>query len=197
LGLISQISIHFSFFSLFSAVFGHFLFSLTLLQNHPFHGKYSSQHKTFDCLGLQKAYEYFQSKNHEVSIILPPRAQINSNTEIRKMNFHMLDALLKKDKNSIIYTTQRRMGVNGPWIKQHDDYLLFDIEKEVMPGGIIVSKDYFRDHWDDAVRTGDDYWLKVIEQQILQGWLAKIKISNFWLFLGRNGQKLPKNAIIG
>ena len=106
----------------------------------------------------------------------------------------MLDALLKKDKNSIIYATQRRMGVSGPWIKQHDDYLLFDIEKEVMPGGIIVSKDYFRDHWDDAVRTGDDYWLKVIEQQILQGWLVKIKISNFWLFLGRNCKKLSKKT---
>ena len=85
----------------------------------------------------------------------------------------MLDALLKKDKDSIIYATQRRLGGNGPWIKQHDDYLLFDIEKEIMPGGIIVSKDYFRDHWDDAVRRGDDYWLKVIEQQILQGWLVE------------------------
>jgi hypothetical protein len=91
----------------------------------------------------------------------------------------MLDALLKKDKNLIIYANPRSMGVSGPWIKQHDDYLLFDIEKEVMPGGIIVSKDYFMDHWDDAVRTGDDYWLKVIEQQILQEWLVKIKIYNF------------------
>ena len=124
------------------------------------YGNSTSQHKTFDCLGLLKAYEYFQSKNHEVYIILPPRAQINENTEIQKKNFDILDEIMEKDKDSIIYATQRRLGVNGPWIKQHDEYLLFDIEKEIMPGGIIVSRDDFSDHWYDAVRTGDDYGLK-------------------------------------
>ena len=121
--------------------------------------------KTFDAIALKKAYDYFTKKlNHdEVTIVLPPRAHLESNTEFRKLNLHVLDDLLDDDPYSIKFCNQRRVGTQGNYIRCHDDLMLFDIEKNCSPGAIIVSKDNFKREWD----MGDDNTKKVIEERVL------------------------------
>jgi len=133
---------------------------------HNRSGAGESQAKRLDFNGMKACYDWFVEKGHDVSIVLPPRRRMLAQ-DGRKVGIGTLNVLERTSPDTVIYAPDRQVGTSGHRITGHDDHTIFDIEQYAMPGAIIVSNDFYRDHYDQAKRKNDHYLMDVIELQIL------------------------------
>jgi len=119
--------------------------------------------------GILNCYRWFESRGHAIITVVLPTIEYLRSRRYRLYNLGALDDLVNRQPYAVTYPTGSEIGPNGNPIDSHDDYVIFDLIKNVtlFRGAVVVSRDQFRDHYEMACDERDRITMETIESRIL------------------------------